>query len=156
MAKVGIYKLGFVPFGESNTGNQWVVVESEEEMRALSSSGSSVSTDEDEMQFTGKMFKAIDQDASELSEELTVDENGPFYHISLAATVRRDEDVALGERYSGRQMAVHVWTVDGRHLTIGTEADPATLVTKDAYDNLHTRELSMTVDYDTQHGLLRS
>lgn len=151
MTKVGIYKLGFVPIGESDNTDVWTEVVGEEvEERATPY------TPEDYSTFIGKMFKSIDQMASELTEEYIDDENGPYYRIDLSSVVRKEEDIELAEKYSGQQLAIHVWTVDGRHVIIGTEADPARLATSDRYAGMNTREVALTSQYATLNGLLRS
>ena len=151
MTKVGIYKIGFVPIGESDNTDIWTEVVGEEvDERATPYEPADYS------QFIRKMFKSIDQKASELTEEYIDDENGPYYKIDLSSVVRKKEDIELAEKYSGQQLAIHVWTVDGRHVIIGTEADPARLATSDRYASMNTREVTLTSQYATLNGLLRS
>ena len=145
-------KIGFVPIGESDTTATWTVVDSEEEFKATTPSN----PDNDVSAFIGKMFKAIDQEASDLEEELVIDDYGNIYKTTMSVAVRRKEDIEMAERYSGKPVVIHVWTVDGRHVHIGSEDAPARMKTQDSYRNMSTRELLIRAEYNTIDGLLRS
>ena len=151
MTKVGIYKIGFEVIGESLVAESWEEIIGEVEERTAQ-------PDEPEAieLFDGHKFKSIDQAESELEEVLISDENGQYYNTSLTSKVRREEDIKLAEKYSGQPLIIHVWTVDGRHVLLGTETDPASLTTTNSYKNIQTREVGLKADYATLDGLLRS
>lgn len=142
MARVGIEKIGFVEQNEVN--DQWVQQEEQERGRAVSP----VNLDEI-TRFTG-----IDQSASSLTEELVVDGQGAKYAQSLKTVVRKDHDIALAEKYAGRPMVMHVWTVGGKHITIGTKQYPARMLTSDRNTGVETREVEIHVDYETLTSVL--
>ena len=75
MNKIGIFKIGFKEQNEVN--DQWVQQEQQEE-RSIP----------DVYMDGSHWFKSIDQTATELTEDLTVDETGVHYDVQLPFTVR--------------------------------------------------------------------
>lgn len=141
MSKVGIYKIGFVVQNEEN--DQWVL--QEEQQRALPA-----------IYIDGlRMFNSIDQRASSLSEDLVIDESGGFYKILLKFVVRKDEDIELAKKYSGRPVSMYVWAVDGKRYKIGTKSYPSWMVTSNVYKFIETREIAIDVEYKSKASLLR-
>lgn len=141
MARVGIKKIGIVETNDID--DQWVVAQQEEPAaRGLSAI--------DHIH----LFKSPDQSASSLAEELVVDEQGRKYAQRLETVVRTDSDITMAVKYAARPVVVHVWTVGGRHIAMGTRQYPATMVTSDRNSG-QTREVSITVDYETLSSLLQ-
>lgn len=140
MARVGIQKIGIVE--KNDVDDQWVVVQQEEPAERGLTPIENIHN-----------FKSIDQSASSLTEELVVDEQGRKYAQQLKFVVRKDSDITLAENYAGRPVVVHVWTVAGNHITIGTKQYTASMVTSDRNSG-QTREVEVTVDYETLTSLL--
>lgn len=140
MAKMGIHEVGFVP---DETESGWSSDTALEELRAAVS----------EIEGLYK-FKSIDQAASSVTEELVADEHGQYHRLTLTVAVRTDADIALAKHYAGKPGVVHVWPVDGRHIAIGDAYYPARFLITNRYDGLSTREVVLTVQYDTLTGLL--
>lgn len=141
MSKVGIYQIGFKEQNEEN--DVWVQQEEHVE-RSLPN-----------IYLDGtRRFKSIDQSDTELTEELVMDESGKKYKIQLPFVVRKDEDIELAKKYAGRPMVIYAWAVDGHLYKIGTKSYPAYIKTSNRYQGLDTREMAMTVEYESRKQLL--
>ncbi len=142
MNKIGIFKIGFKEQHEVN--DQWVQQEQQEE-RSIP-----------DVYIDGShWFKSIDQTATELTEDLTVDETGVYYEVQLPFTVRLEVDTELAKKYAGRPVVVYAVAVDGKRYTIGTKSYPAYLVISNRYDAMNTREVAVNVKYQSKTSLLR-
>lgn len=142
MNKIGIFKIGFKEQNEVN--DQWVQQEQQEE-RSIP-----------DVYLDGShWFKSIDQTATELTEDLTVDETGVYYDVQLPFTVRLEVDTELAKKYAGRPVVVYAVAVDGKRYTIGTKSYPAYLVISNRYDAMNTREVAVNVKYQSKTSLLR-
>lgn len=142
MNKIGIFKIGFKEQNEVN--DQWVQQEQQEE-RSIP-----------DVYLDGShWFKSIDQTATELTEDLTVDETGVHYDVQLPFTVRLEVDTELAKKYAGRPVVVYAVAVDGKRYTIGTKSYPAYLVISNRYDAMNTREVAVNVKYQSKTSLLR-
>lgn len=140
MTKVGIKKIGFVPADESN--DSW---EQQQQVEPIINDRGAVP-----MIIVGlKTFKKIDQKNSDLEQNMVSDDNGRKYDTSLRFTVREESDITMAQKYTGRPVVMHVWTIDGKKHTIGTKDYPATMVPSDRYKGLDTREVEITVDYSS-------
>lgn len=142
MNKIGIFKIGFKEQNEVN--DQWVQQEQQEE-RSIP----------DVYMDGSHWFKSIDQTATELTEDLTVDETGVHYDVQLPFTVRLEVDTELAKKYAGRPVVVYAVAVDGKRYTIGTKSYPAYLVISNRYDAMNTREVAVNVKYQSKTSLLR-
>lgn len=142
MNKIGIFKIGFKEQNEVN--DQWVQQEQQEE-RSIP----------DVYMDGSHWFKSIDQTATELTEDLTVDETGVYYDVQLPFTVRLEVDTELAKKYAGRPVVVYAVAVDGKRYTIGTKSYPAYLVISNRYDAMNTREVAVNVKYQSKTSLLR-
>lgn len=142
MNKIGIFKIGFKEQNEVN--DQWVQQEQQEE-RSIP----------DVYMDGSHWFKSIDQTATELTEDLTVDETGVHYEVQLPFTVRLEVDTELAKKYAGRPVVVYAVAVDGKRYTIGTKSYPAYLVISNRYDAMNTREVAVNVKYQSKTSLLR-
>lgn len=142
MNKIGIFKIGFKEQHEVN--DQWVQQEQQEE-RSIP----------DVYMDGSHWFKSIDQTATELTEDLTVDETGVYYDVQLPFTVRLEVDTELAKKYAGRPVVVYAVAVDGKRYTIGTKSYPAYLVISNRYDAMNTREVAVNVKYQSKTSLLR-
>ena len=143
MTIVGIKTIGFVEQNEVN--DQWV---QQEEVQAERSGITPVYID------GIKCFGSFDQGNATLSEKSTIDESGKVYELDLAFVVRKQDDITLGKKYLNRPLVLHVWTVDGKHYRIGSKSYPAYLESDNRYENLSTRELAMTVKYQSRTSIL--
>ena len=143
MARIGIRTIGFIE--KSAIDDQWNIVQPEEpQERGVPS------TPIDNIQ----RFKSIDQSATSLTEELVSDEQGRKYSQHLKTVVRTDHDINLAENYAGRSVVMHVWTVTGKHITIGTGQYPTFMVTSNRNTGVETREVEINVDYETLTSIL--
>ena len=142
MNKIGIFKIGFKEQNEVN--DQWVQQEQQEE-RSIP----------DVYMDGSHWFKSIDQTATELTEDLTVDETGVHYDVQLPFTVRLEVDTELAKKYAGRPVVVYAVAVDGKRYTIGTKSYPAYLEISNRYDAMNTREVAVNVKYQSKTSLLR-
>ena len=142
MNKIGIFKIGFKEQHEVN--DQWVQQEQQVE-RSIP-----------DVYIDGShWFKSIDQTATELTEDLTVDETGVYYDVQLPFTVRLEVDTELAKKYAGRPVVVYAMAVDGKRYTIGTKSYPAYLIISNRYDAMNTREVAVNVKYQSKTSLLR-
>jgi hypothetical protein len=142
MNKIGIFKIGFKEQNEVN--DQWVQQEQQEE-RSIP-----------DVYIDGShWFKSIDQTATELTEDITVDETGVHYEVQLPFTVRLEVDTELAKKYAGRPVVVYAVAVDGKQYTIGTKSYPTYLVISNRYDAMNTREVAVNVKYQSKTSLLR-
>lgn len=144
MSRVGIYKIGFEE--QDKVQDSWIHQEEEDPIQSKASSDAKT---------TGLLFESIDQGKSSLSQDMVVDSNGVVYNVNLGFTVRKDVDIELARRYAGRPVVVHVWAVDGHCYTIGTKTYPARLFIIDRYSGLDTREVAVSVTYQSCTSLLR-
>ena len=143
MTIVGIKTIGFVEQNEVN--DQWV----QQEAQVAERSGITP------VYIDGiKRFESIDQGNATLSEKSTINESGKVYDLDLAFVVRKQDDITLGKKYLNRPLVLHVWTVDGKHHRIGSKSYPAYLESDNQYENLSTRELAMTVKYQSRTSIL--
>ena len=142
MSKVGIYRIGFKEQNEIN--DIWVQQEEQQER-----SGPELYID------GSHWFKSIDQKASDLTEEMVLDENGTCFEQNLSTVVRKEVDIELARRYANRPVVVYAMAVDGSRYTIGTKKYPAYLVISDRYQGLDTREVAITVSYRSKTRLLK-
>ena len=142
MSKVGIYRIGFKEQNEVN--DQWTQQEEQQE-RAVP-----------DIYLDGShWFKSIDQKATDLTEEMVLDENGTSFEQNLSSVVRKEVDIELARRYANRPVVVYAMAVDGSRYTIGTKIYPAYLVISDRYQGLDTREVAITVSYRSKTRLLK-
>lgn len=146
MNKVGIHRIGFKETNEVT--DQWSQEHQEEQQQEERIVG--------EVYLHGDhWFKSIDQDKTELSEEMTIDESGKYYVVELPFVVRKPEDIALAKKYEGRPVVVYADAVDGKRYTIGTKDYPARLVTSNRYQGTSTREMAMNIEYKSKNSLIR-
>jgi len=142
MSKVGIYQIGLKE--QNEVTDVWVQQE-ELQDRGLS-----------DITLDGiRLFKSIDQNNTDLTEERVMDESGTHYEIHLTFVVRKDEDIEMARKYCGRPVLVYAYAVDGHLYTIGTKSYPAYIHTTDRYRGLDTREMAMTVEYESRTPLLQ-
>lgn len=142
MSKVGIYRIGFK---EQNEVNDVWVQQEEPAQRTLP-----------DIYIDGsRRFKSIDQKNTTLTEDMVMDESGKKYVLKLPFVVRKDEDIDLAKKYAGRPLVVYAWAVDGHLYKIGTKTYPAYIVTSNRYQGLDTREMAMTVEYESLTPLLQ-
>ena len=142
MNKVGILKIGFKEQNEVN--DQWAQQEEQQERSVP------------DIYLDGShWFKSIDQKASDLTEEMVLDENGTCFEQNLSTVVRKEVDIELARRYANRPVVVYAMAVDGSRYTIGTKSYPAYLVISDRYQGLDTREVAITVSYRSKTRLLK-
>ena len=141
MNKIGIYRIGFKEQNEVN--DVWVEQEQQER-------GIPVITIDGV-----RRFKSIDQKNTTLTEELIDDENGIRYEVQLPFVVRKEEDVELADKYSGRPVVMYVWAVDGHLYKIGSKLYPAYMITSNKYQGLDTREMAVNVYYESLTKLLK-
>ena len=99
-------------------------------------------------------FASIDQRDSSLSEELSSDENGLKYDISVNFVVRNTSDIARVKNYMRRPVVMYVETVDGNSITLGTPTYPVFMETEDEWNNLTVRQLSVKVKYESLTSLI--
>lgn len=142
MSKVGIYRIGFKE--QNEVDDQWVMQEAQAERSIPSFSMNGI-----------HWFKSIDQRNTDLTEDEATDETGRKYIGQLAFVVRKDEDINLARQYDGRPLVVYAYAVDGKVYNLGTKNYPAYLVTSDRYQGLDTREMAMTVTYESRVRLLK-
>lgn len=142
MSRIGLYRIGFKE--QNEVDDQWQMQESQQDrsITELSIDGS-------------HWFKSIDQTVSDLTEELVKDETGSRYEQSLSFVVRKEVDIELARKYANRPVVITVVAVDGRQYTIGTKSYPACMVTSDRYQGLDTREVAVTVSYQSKTRLLK-
>ena len=142
MSKIGIYQIGFKEQNEES--DIWVQQEAQQE-RSLPN-----------IYLDGtRRFKSIDQKKTDLTEELVMDASGKKYKVQLPFIVRKDIDIELAKKYAGRPMVVYVWAVDGKVYKIGTKSYPAYIITSNRYQGLDTREIALTVEYESRKPLLQ-
>ena len=142
MSKIGIYQIGFKEQNEES--DIWVQQEAQQE-RSLPN-----------IYLDGtRRFKSIDQKKTDLTEELVMDASGKKYKVQLPFIVRKDIDIELAKKYAGRPMVVYVWDVDGKVYKIGTKSYPAYIITSNRYQGLDTREMALTVEYESRKPLLQ-
>ena len=142
MSKVGIYRIGFK---EQNEVNDVWAQQEEPVQRNLP-----------DVYIDGsRRFKSIDQKNTNLTEDMVMDENGKKYVLKLPFVVRKDEDIDLAKKYAGRPVVVYAWAVDGHLYKIGTKTYPTYLVTSNRYQGLDTREMAMTVEYESRTPILQ-
>ena len=91
MNKVALKRIGFAEQNETN--DQWVMQQEEEQQR----SGSVMLADP-----SIRLFKSIDQETAQITEELNVDASGTRYRQQVQFTVRTPDDRALAKRYERR------------------------------------------------------
>lgn len=142
MSRIGLYRIGFKE--QNEVDDQWQMQESQQDrsITELSIDGS-------------HWFKSIDQTVSDLTEELVKDETGSRYEQNLSFVVRKEVDIELARKYANRPVVITVVAVDVRQYTIGTKSYPACLVTSDRYQGLDTREVAVTVSYQSKTRLLK-
>ncbi|MCR5645870.1 MAG: hypothetical protein K6F96_05730 [Bacteroidales bacterium] len=145
MSKVGIYRIGFVEQNEDN--DVWVQTQVQQNAPSIRGAAGLV------IQGLRK-FKRIDQKVADLNQELVIDDSGMKYTIQLDFTVRNEEDIALAGKYEGRPVVMYVWTVDGNQYKLGKKSDPVRMTTKDIYQGVTTREVSVSVKFDSKYRLL--
>lgn len=145
MSKVGIYQIGFVEQNEDN--DVWVQTQVQQNAPAERGAAGTV------IQGLRK-FKRIDQKVADLNQELVIEDSGKKYAIQLDFTVRTDEDIALAGKYEGRPVVMYVWAVDGHLYKLGTKSAPVRMATNDIYQGVTTREVSVSVKFDSHHRLL--
>ncbi len=141
MAKTGIYRIGFVENNEVD--DVWQQVEEQQEERGTRS-GMSVM----------HWFSTFDQKQASLKEELVEDENGIHFETTLDFTVRRDTDIALAKRYMRRPVVMHAIAVDQNEYKIGTKSYPVRMKTNNDYGGVDTREIRISVTYQTRTGVM--
>ena len=142
MSKIGIYQIGFKEQNEES--DIWVQQEAQQE-RSLPN-----------IYLDGtRRFKSIDQKKTDLTEELVMDASGKKYKVQLPFVVRKDKDIELAKKYAGRPMVIYVWAVDGHVYKIGTKSYPAYIITSNRYQGLDTREMALTVEYESRKPLLQ-
>lgn len=142
MSKIGIYQIGFKEQNEES--DVWVQQEAQQE-RSLPN-----------IYLDGtRRFKSIDQKKTDLTEELVMDASGQKYKVQLPFIVRKDIDIELAKKYAGRPMVIYVWAVDGHVYKIGTKLYPAYIITSNRYQGLDTREMALTVEYESRKPLLQ-
>lgn len=146
MNKVGIRKIGFKEINEVT--DQWSQDHQEEQLQEDRGVG-------DVYLHGGHWFESIDQEGTDLTEDMTIDESGKYYDVQLPFVVRKPEDIALAKKYEGRPVVVYADAVDGKRYTIGTKDYPARLVTSNRYQGTSTREIAMNVDYRSKTSLIR-
>lgn len=134
MNKVGIKKIGFADVNDVD--DHWTAPAQEE--------------DPERGGITLTYFGSIDQEASNLSEELEDD----TYNLLLQFTVRTEADRALAKRYERRPLVIQAFAVDGNTYTIGTKSYPAWFKPAKRRPGLDTIETVMTVEYQTLTGIL--
>ena len=137
MNKVALKRIGFAEQNETN--DQWVMQQEEEQQR----SGSVMLADP-----SIRLFKSIDQETAQITEELNIDASGNRYRQQVQFTVRTPDDRALAKRYERRPLVMHVWTVDGNHYKIGTKSYPA-YMQQTKTNSRETVETAITVEYET-------
>lgn len=143
MIKVGILKIGIVEKNEVDDAWQQVSVTTQQ-------------VDDRESNILNiHYFKDVDQSQSDISEKLTIDENGKVFDTELSFVVRTQRDINIGKKYINRPLVIHVWTVDGSHYIIGTKSYPAYLESDNRYENTSTREMAFTVHYQSVTGILK-
>ena len=142
MNKIGIYRIGFKEQNEVN--DQWVQQEEHQE-RSIP-----------DVYIDGShWFKSIDQKNSSLEEVLVNDESGTRYETTLSFVVRKSEDMTLAKKYDRRPVIMYVRAVDGSNYTIGTKTYPVMMLTENRYDAMNTREISVTVRFDSLYGIMQ-
>ncbi len=142
MNKVALKNIGFKEQNEVN--DQWVQQEQQQE-RSIP-----------DIYIDGShWFKKIDQSAADLTEDLVMDESGQHYELTLSFTVRTEDDIALAKKYAKRPVVVYAVAVDGSRFTIGTKSYPAYLVTSNRYDAMNTREVQVSVSYQSRTGIMQ-
>lgn len=141
MAKTGIYRIGFVENNEVD--DVWQQVEEQQEERGTRS-GMSVM----------HWFSTFDQKQASLKEEQVEDETGIHFETSLDFTVRRDTDIALAKRYMRRPVVMHAIAVDQNEYKIGTKSYPVRMKTNNDYGGVDTREIRISVTYQTRIGVM--
>ena len=142
MNKVALKNIGFKEQNEVN--DQWVQQEQQQE-RSIP-----------DIYIDGsRWFKKIDQSAADLTEDLVMDESGQHYELTLSFTVRTEDDMALAKKYAKRPVVVYAVAVDGSRFTIGTKSYPAYLVTSNRYDAMNTREVQVSVSYQSRTGIMQ-
>lgn len=142
MNKVALKNIGFKEQNEVN--DQWVQQEQQQE-RSIP-----------DIYIDGShWFKKIDQSAANLTEDLVMDESGQHYELTLSFTVRTEDDIALAKKYAKRPVVVYAVAVDGSRFTIGTKSYPAYLVTSNRYDAMNTREVQVSVSYQSRTGIMQ-
>ena len=142
MNKVGIYRIGFKE--QNEVDDQWVQQE-QPAQRSIP-----------DIYIDGShWFKSIDQKATDLTEEMVMDENGTSFEQNLDFVVRKEVDIELARKYANRPVVVYAVAVDGSRYTIGTKSYPACLVISDRYQGLDTREVAVKVGYRSKTRLLK-
>ena len=142
MNKVALKNIGFKEQNEVN--DQWVQQEQQQE-RSIP-----------DIYIDGShWFKKIDQSAADLTEDLVMDESGQHYELTLSFTVRTEDDMALAKKYAKCPVVVYAVAVDGSRFTIGTKSYPAYLVTSNRYDAMNTREVQVSVSYQSRTGIMQ-
>jgi hypothetical protein len=99
-------------------------------------------------------FSAFDQKQASLKEELVEDETGILFETTLDFTVRRDTDIALAKRYMRRPVVMHAIAVDQNEYKIGTKSYPVRMKTNNDYGGVDTREIRISVTYQTRTGVM--
>lgn len=157
MAKVGIYKIGFVDLTVNSTNDTWTseVGDSDERSEASTTQTPQQQQQTEQEAVTGiTMLSRIDQSASSMHEKEETDDEGCHYLLELSTTVRNDADIAIAQRLACKPLVIHVWTVDGRHRSIGDESYPARIDIDDNYDGIASRGVTITSRYETLYGIL--
>lgn len=146
MNKVGINKIGFVE--QNDVEDLWQQEANDTNQPADRALPPEVTI----LGFRG--FRSIDQDNSSLGQQLTSDGSGPVYDIDISFVVRTDDDIALAKRFERRPVVMYVWTVDGVRRKIGSKKYPAMMLTDNSYEGRSTHEVSVSVSYRSQKGIM--
>ena len=90
-------------------------------------------------------FSAFNQEDASISEKGENDASGIAFTQQVNFIVRRANDIKLAQKYQRRAVAMHVYTIDGKHYTIGNQQDPVYLETNNQYDGTKVREMQVSV-----------
>ena len=142
MAKVGIYRIGFVEQNEFD--DTW----HEQQPQPAQRGGN------DPVVANAHYFNRFDQGQANMVEELNIDENGAMYSLAIDFPVRDDNDIALAKKYMRRPIVMYVETVAEEHYTIGSKEYPVRMKSQNNYDGISNREMAISVNYDTLTGVL--
>lgn len=144
MNKVGIQKISFNEQNEVTDEWQQQVEQQLEDERLIN----------EVFLHGGHSFKSIDQDSATLTQNLQDDENGQYYDIDLAFTVRTEADIKLAKKYERRPLVMTVLAIDGNKYTIGEKDYPVMLLTENRYDGRNTREMACSVHFQSSKAIL--
>jgi len=141
MARIGIYRIGFVE--QNEVTDSW---QEEEQQR----------NGNDPLNITSiHWFIGLEQDTTTLTEESVDDDGGLCFDATLTFTVRKDQDIALAKKYIARPVVIHAIAVDGNDYKLGTKEYPVRMNSINRYNALETREIEIDITYRTLTGILQ-